>query len=127
MKNLLPHAHPVALAVALVLGMLTLMVAAIAVLPALGRADTLAQLTYGLVAFSAGIVLFGYLVYFLVLTGIVLAARGRSFVAFSRRSSCRSLGFWLCHRWNFFSNGGQQEGVRVFGLEVALQGRLYHI
>lgn len=127
MKKLLPHAHPVALVVAMVLGMLTLMVGAIYVVPALARADTSAQLTYGLVAFSVATVLFGYLVYFLALTGIVLAARGRSFVAFSRRSSCRNLGFWLCHHWNFFSDGGQQEGVRVFGVEVALQGRLHHI
>ncbi|KWA84167.1 hypothetical protein WL29_22660 [Burkholderia ubonensis] len=127
MKKLLPHAHPVALAVAMVLGMLTLLVGATSVVPALGRVDTAAQMTYGLVAFSAAVVLFGYLCYFLTLAGIVLAARGRYFVAFSPRSSCRTLGFWLCHRWNFFSEGGQQEGVRVFGVEVALQGRLNNI
>lgn len=127
MKKLLPYAHPVALIVVMVVQSLALiLVGGGKVLPALAQWDTPTQLTYGLAVLSAVIVLGGWGLYFLVLTGLVLATRGPSSIAVAPRSSCRSLSLWLCHRWSFFSNGGQQAGFRICGVEVALQGQLRH-
>ncbi|KVP75234.1 hypothetical protein [Burkholderia ubonensis] len=124
MKKVLTYARPAALVLAMALSAAVLVGGATKALPALAQADTVAKSALGLVAFSSAIVLFGWVVYFLALTSIVVAARGWSFFAFAPVSRCHSLGGWLCHSWNFFSVGGQQEGLRVLGFEIALQGHL---
>jgi hypothetical protein len=125
MKKLLPHAKPMSVCLAMVFGLAMYLIVAAPLLPAIAQhAGSASAFVFGLVGISAATVFFGCVVFFLALAALVVAARGRSFIAYTRVSRCNSLAGWLCASWNFFGAGGQQEGVRFFGLEVALQGRL---
>jgi hypothetical protein len=125
MKKLLPYAQQLSTGTAMMLGLATYLFVAAPFLPAIAmHAGSASMFVLGLVGISASTVLFGGAIYFLTLVVLVVAGRGRTFFAFTPRSQCCSLAGWLCASWNFFGKGGQQEGVRFFGLEVALQGHL---
>jgi hypothetical protein len=125
MKKILPYARQLSMGMAMVLGLSTYLFVAAPFLPAIAQhAGSSSMFVLGLVGISATTVLFGCVVFFAALAAFVVAARGRSYLAYAKVSQCTSLAGWLCSSWNFFGAGGQQEGVRFIGLEVALQGRL---
>jgi hypothetical protein len=125
MKKLLPYARQLSAGLALVLGMTGLAFSGATFLPSIAeQADTASTLILGVAAFSGAAMLFGFAIYFATLVSLVVAGRGRTSLAFAPLSDCNDLAGWLCFSWNFFGEGGQQEGLRFFGLEVALQGRL---
>jgi len=124
MKKLLPFAHPISMACGLVLGVAAILLGAPTVFPLLTRAETGTQFVLGMVAYCAGAELLGGFAYLLTLTLLVVLARGRAFVSFASVSDCRGIRAWLCSSWSFFGAGGQQTGMRVMGIEVALQGQL---
>jgi hypothetical protein len=124
MKKILPYAQLLSVTCALLVGISTFVRGAAEVFPVLARAETATGFIAGMVAFCAGVLLAGGVVYFLSLAALVTACRGRAFLAIASVSDCRGVSAWMCSSWNFFGAGGRQSGVRVFGLEVALHGRL---
>lgn len=85
---------------------------------------------------SAALILLGMLVYsaLSLLAGVLVATtlgalltvllRGTAAVGWAWPSEVTSFDAWLYCSWNFFSNKGQQNGVRVLGLEIAFEGHL---
>jgi hypothetical protein len=124
MKKLIPFAHPISLTFGLALGAVALLLGAPTVFPLLAQAETGTQFVLGMVVYCAGAELRGGVAYLLTLTLLVLMARGRTCVAFTSVAECQGFRSWLCSSWSFFSAGGQQAGLRVLGIEVALQGQL---
>jgi hypothetical protein len=122
MRKLLPFAHPISLACALVLGVAALLLGAPTVFPLLAQAETGTQFVLGMVVYCAGAEMLGGVAYLLTL--LVMTARGRTCIAFASVAECQGIRSWLCSSWSFFAAGGQQTGMRVLGVEVALQGQL---
>lgn len=60
----------------------------------------------------------------LMLAGVVALRRGAAYLAWVLPNECRTLYHWVFTTWDFYDHKGRQEGVRVFGLEVSLQGFL---
>jgi hypothetical protein len=60
----------------------------------------------------------------LLLALLVLVSRGPKAIGWVDPAECRNFGSWVSHQWRFFGVGGQQEGFRFLGLEVAFVGNL---
>ena len=88
--------------------------------PVLSASATLSLVTAAVIGALAVL----FLVDALALTALVLLYRGRSALGWVRPSECAGLGSWLAYEWRFFSTGGLQEGRRILGLELAVNGRL---
>lgn len=58
----------------------------------------------------------------LSLAMLTYLTRGTVAIEWARPSECVSLDSWLMRSWNFAGRNGRQEGLRVFGLGIALQG-----
>ena len=71
-----------------------------------------------------GGVLVATVLHALILALAVLVMRGRQYVAFVSPKRCTTFGTWLVCDWHFFGKGGMQEGMRFFGLEMAILGQL---
>lgn len=76
-----------------------------------------------IVGYSACTVFLGFASYITTIAIAVVVCRGFNFMAFSKPSDCRSIGSWTYSYWNYWSNG-KQVGYRVFGFEMAVEGRL---
>lgn len=124
MQKLLPYAQLLSSGFAVAVTLIVYVLSAAVVFPVLAELTSATLFVSGMIAFSAVSLVFGYVVFFLGLAAFVVAARGRSSVAYATVSQCRSIVGWLFHSWNFFSEGGQQEGLRLAGIEISLQGRL---
>lgn len=53
---------------------------------------------------------------------LTFLVRGTVALEWARPSECVSFDSWLMCSWNFAGRNGRQEGLRVFGLGIALQG-----
>lgn len=60
----------------------------------------------------------------LALTVLIRLWRGASAVAWHWPKECTSVYGWIGGTWKFESASGRQEGMRVLGLSLALQGKL---
>lgn len=60
----------------------------------------------------------------LLAAAAVRLRRGPGYVAWVRPSECTSFSAWLTSDWRFFGKGGQQEGTRFLGVEIAFAGTL---
>lgn len=58
----------------------------------------------------------------LSLAAMVRLARGREALEWCAPSECATFAGWLGSSWGFPGAGGWQEGIRVFGLGIALSG-----
>lgn len=77
-----------------------------------------------LIGMSALVTFFGILGAFIFAGVWTFVVRGPAAIQVTSLAECEGLGSWLLFSWNFYSVGGQQEGFRCFGVEVAIQGRL---
>lgn len=73
-------------------------------------------------AISTASLLAGVAIRTLTLALMVCAARGPAALDWAAPSECATFATWLGCSWGFFGASGWQEGIRVCGLGVALQG-----
>lgn len=75
-----------------------------------------------LVAIALATVAVSAIARLLSLTLLTFVTRGTVALEWVRPSECVSFDSWLMRSWNFVGRNGRQEGLRFFGLGVALQG-----
>jgi hypothetical protein len=78
----------------------------------------------GLVGLTVTTLLVGFVVRHLALALLVVLQRGTAALDWCRPAECTDFGSWCAHSWDFFGKGGRHQGVRCFGLELALKGNL---
>lgn len=55
----------------------------------------------------------------------IYAYRGSQYVGWCKPDDCLNSLDWAFSEWDYYGLGGQQTGVRVFGIEVAYAGLLH--
>lgn len=83
-----------------------------------------ALISLGILVLSLGAMTLGGLAATLCCAVVTVLFRGPSALGWVSPIKTTGLSSWFHHSWDYFSNQGQQTGVRVLGLEIAFEGHI---